>query len=176
MAKNLVSFVGVPGRWEKIEAGQHFTVVVDYAFEPQALTNLYQVVKQQKPKRIINVLGATGGGRDVWRRSVLGKLAGSQADLVIVTNEDPYDDDPQQIIDQVAAGVLAAGKKLEQNLFKILDRRQAIAKALALAQPGDLVLITGKGSEQAIAGPHGQLFPWDDREVVREELHKLKSL
>jgi UDP-N-acetylmuramoyl-L-alanyl-D-glutamate--2,6-diaminopimelate ligase len=105
----------------------------------------------------------------------LGKIAGSQADFVIVTNEDPYDEDPQLIMDQVSLGVEKAGKQLDQDLFCILDRRAAIAKSFSLAQAGDIVLITGKGSEQAICLAKGVKEPWDDRAVAREELGKLNS-
>ena len=118
-------------------------------------------------KRIIHVLGSCGGGRDKARRPVLGRLAGKNADVVIVTNEDPYDDDPMEIINEVVAGAIEVGKELDKNLFKILDRKEAIGKAISLAAAGDLVLITGKGSEQAMAVADGKLIPWDDRRVVR---------
>jgi UDP-N-acetylmuramoyl-L-alanyl-D-glutamate--2,6-diaminopimelate ligase len=162
----------VPGRMELIKnAAPAFTVVIDYAFEPEALKKIYDTILNLEHSKIIHVLGSAGGGRDVARRPKLGKLAGEKADLVIVTNEDPYDDDPKLIIDQVAAGALAAGKRLDENLFKIEDRREAIKKALSSADTGDLVLITGKGSEQAICVANGAKIPWDDREVVREELN-----
>lgn len=175
---------GVPGRMEVITSprpsplegeGVNFTVIVDYAFEPEALKKVYGTILKLEHNKIINVLGSTGGGRDTARRPKLGALAGEQADIVIVTNEDPYDDDPKMIIGQVAAGALAAGKTENKNLFKIDDRREAIRKALALAQAGDIVLITGKGSEQAICVSDGQKIPWDDREAVREELNKIKE-
>src|SRR3989339_421722 len=118
-------------------------------------------------KRIIHVLGSCGGGRDKARRPVLGDVGGENADVVIVTNEDPYDDDPMEIINEVAAGAAEAGKELDKNLFKILNRKEAIGKAVSLAEAGDLVLITGKGSEQAMAVAGGKLIPWDDRRVVR---------
>jgi len=172
---------GVPGRFERINEGQKFTVIVDYAFEPKAVTKLYETIRLIPHNRrngeigkIIHVLGSTGGGRDVARRPKLGKIAGQKADYVIVTNEDPYDDDPQVIIDQVAKGASQAGKELDKNLFKILDRREAIKKALSLAKEGDLILITGKGSEQAICVANGEKIKWDDREVVKEELEKLR--
>lgn len=173
--KALSQVKAIPGRLEFIDEDQPFKIIVDYAFLPEALEKLYQVVNLLKPKKIINVLGSTGGGRDISRRPKLGKLAGLRADYVIVTNEDPYDDDPEIIIDQVAEGAIKAGKIIDKNLFKILDRRQAIKKALTLAQAGDIVLITGKGCEQAIAGPKGKLIPWDDRKVIREELAKLNN-
>ncbi len=158
---------GVAGRLERINEGQPFTVIVDYAFEPGAVTKLYETVKLIPHNRVIHVLGAAGGGRDEAKRPVLGELAGSNADCVIVTDEDPYDDDPQIIIDQVAIGAEHVGKHLGEDFFKILDRREAIKKALTLAEAGDLVLITGKGSEQAICVANNEKIPWDDRAVVR---------
>ena len=176
LAKNLQNISGIPGRLEFIKESQPFKIIVDYAFEPKAVSALYKVVKQIFHQKIIHVLGSAGGGRDVSRRPALGQLAGQNADIVIVTNEDPYNEDPQKIIDQVGQGAISAGKTVGQNLFKILDRRQAIAKALSLAQPNDLVLITGKGSEQAIVGKNNKKIPWDDRIVAREELGKILSI
>jgi UDP-N-acetylmuramoyl-L-alanyl-D-glutamate--2,6-diaminopimelate ligase len=129
------------------------------------------------------VCGSTGGGRDKSRREPIGKLVGEQADIFIVTDEDPYDEDPMEIIKTVSAGAQSvglpatpasglawrAGKKLGENLFEILDRKVAIQKALELAHTGDLVLVTGKGSEQAMCVKSG-LIKWDDREIVRESL------
>jgi UDP-N-acetylmuramyl tripeptide synthase len=181
---------GVPGRIEFIpEAQAHgFRVVVDYAFEPVALAALYKVVTQMQPKRVIHVLGSCGGGRDAAVRPVKGQFAAERAEIVIVTNEDPYDDEPMEIIADVAKGAeecrmknpepeqarYGAGVKCKmKKLFKILDRKAAIEKALALAQKDDLVLITGKGSEQAICVARGKKIPWDDRQVVRELLRTL---
>lgn len=164
---------GAPGRFEKIDQGQDFTVVVDYAFEPRAVAGLYETIKLIPHRKVIHVLGSTGGGRDAARRPKLGEIVGQKADFAIVTNEDPYDDDPNLIIRQVAEGAVGAGKKINQDLFKILDRREAIKKALSLAKKGDLVLITGKGSEQSICVANGKKVPWDDRKVAREELRKL---
>jgi UDP-N-acetylmuramoyl-L-alanyl-D-glutamate--2,6-diaminopimelate ligase len=165
----------IEGRLEKIEAGQDFTVIVDYAFEPNAVTKLYETIKKfnvlESGKKIIHVFGSTGGGRDKARRPILGKIVAQNADILIITNEDPYDEDPQVIIDDVAKGVETL--KIQNSkfkIYKILDRREAIKKALSLAQVGDLVLVTGKGSEQAIAVASEQLIPWDDRKVVREEI------
>jgi UDP-N-acetylmuramyl tripeptide synthase len=170
IAAGLHSVQTMPGRMELINEGQPFTVIVDYAPEPASMEKLYETVKLVEKKKVIHVLGSCGGGRDVARRPVLGRLAGENADIVIVTNEDPYDDDPQQIIDEVAAGAMEKGKVEPQNLFRISDRGEAIKKAISLAEPGDLVLVTGKGSEQAIAGPNGTYTPWDDREEVRRQL------
>jgi len=173
--KGLFSIKGVAGRMENIDEGQPFRVIIDYAFEPNSLAKFYDTVEKLPHNKIINVLGSAGGGRDVARRPKLGLLAGKRADFVVITNEDPYDDDPGLIIDQIGAGAETAGKKLNQDYFKIPDRRAAIAKALSLAQEGDLVLITGKGSEQLIWMANGEKIPWDDRRVAREELERIGS-
>jgi len=170
---NLKKISGVPGRLEKIDEGQNFSVIVDYAFEPGAVNKLYEAIKDIEHNKIIHVLGSTGGGRDIARRPELGNLAGTNADFVIVTNEDPYDDDPNLIIDQVALGAERAGKKNDQNLFKILDRKEAIKKALEIAREKDIVLVTGKGSEQAICLAQGEKIEWDDRRVVRDILNSM---
>lgn len=170
MAEALAAVPGVPGRLEKISCGQPFSVLVDYAPEPESFRKLYDVVALMEKRRIIHVLGSTGGGRDVSRRPILGRLAAEGADIVIVTNEDPYDDDPMAIIEDVARGAEAAGKIRGRDLITILDRRQAIEKAVASAQPGDLVIITGKGAEQAMVVADNKKIPWDDRRVVREAL------
>lgn len=172
--KTVSEFKSPPGRIEEIpEAVAHgFRVIVDYAFEPKALAALYHVVDFLEPKRIIHVCGATGGGRDKGRRKPIGRLVGERADVVIVTNEDPYDEDPLYIIKEVLAGSEEAGKKLGKNLFEMLDRGEAIAQAVSLAKKNDLILITGKGSEQAIVAAAGRLIPWDDRIAVRDAIQK----
>src|SRR3989339_605957 len=163
-----------PGRIEFIPEAEKrgFQVIVDYAFEPIALEALYKVVRRLQPNRIIQVAGATGGGRDHSRRQKNGQLMGNQADLIIITDEDPYDDDPLSIMQAVAEGVEKAGKKKNKNYFIIPDRRQAIERAIELAKTGDLVLVTGKGSEQAICVARGRKIPWDDREEVRRAIAK----
>jgi UDP-N-acetylmuramoyl-L-alanyl-D-glutamate--2,6-diaminopimelate ligase len=166
----LKSVTGVAGRMEKIDEGQPFIVIVDYAFEPNSLAKVYDVIEKFPHNRIINVFGAAGGGRDAARRPKMGLLAGNRADYVIITNEDPYDDDPILIIEQSAAGAENTGKKLNLDLFKIPDRREAIRKAISIAEAGDLVLISGKGSEQLMMMANGEKIPWDDRTVAREEI------
>lgn len=164
-------FPGVPGRLEFITT-EPFTVIVDYAPEPASMDALYSVASTLSHKRIIHIFGSAGGGRDKARRPVLGKIVGNNADIAIVTNEDPYDEKPEVIINQVAQGVVSVGRLHRgEELFLIPERRQAIRKAIALAQPGDLVLITGKACEQWIMGPLGTRIPWDDRRVAREELN-----
>lgn len=162
----------IPGRLEMIDEGQPFTVVVDYAPEPVALSATYEALALLPYERMIHVLGSTGGGRDVSRRAKLGGMAAERASVVLVTNEDPYDDDPMQIIDDVAEGAVTAGKKEGVDLFRILDRQEAIEKAIGIAQKGDLVLITGKGCEPVMAIADGKKIPWDDRKAARQALHK----
>lgn len=166
----LESVQGLAGKLELISAGQNYTAIVDYSFEPKALEKLYQAIAFIPQNRIIHLLGSAGGGRDSSRRPILGRIAGEKAEIVIVTNEDPYDEDPNVIIDSVAAGAEEMGKVLGKTLFKILDRREAIKKALSLAEEGDLVLFTGKGAEQHICIAEGEKIPWDERRVVREEI------
>lgn len=156
---------GIPGRMEKV-ISEPFEVFVDYAFTPAALEKVYSTLRKGK---LICVLGACGGGRDKWKRPVLGEIAAKYCDQIIVTNEDPYDEDPMEIINQVAKGCEGKAKK-------ILDRREAIKKALKSAQTGDAVVITGKGCEPWICVAKGRKIPWDDREVVKEEFNKLKII
>ncbi len=161
-----------PGRTEFIhEADPYgFQVIVDYAFEPKAVEALYEVVAQLSPKRIIHVFGSTGGGRDKSRRFSVGEYIGRHADIVLVTDEDPYDDDPLEIMRDVASAVEKKGKVPGKNLFIIEDRREAVERAVAMAESGDMVLVTGKGSEQGMCIAGGRMIPWDDREVVRSAL------
>ncbi|MFH1286837.1 MAG: UDP-N-acetylmuramyl-tripeptide synthetase [Candidatus Magasanikbacteria bacterium] len=172
IAKAATKVRNVPGRIEFIHEAEEkgFSVIVDYAFEPGAMEALYSVTKFLDFKKIIHVFGSTGGGRDKARRFSVGTYVGEQADICIITDEDPYDDDPMQIIDDVASAVENTGKKLDENLFKILSRKKAIQKAIDMANRDDLILITGKGSEQAMVITGGKLIPWDDREEVRSAL------
>ncbi len=120
-----------------------------------------------KNKRIIAVIGSTGGGRDTWNRPQKGAAAEEYADSSYITNEDPYDEDPQAILAAIAKGFKTKKPKL------ILDRREAIAAALKEAKTGDAVLITGKGTDPYLMGPRGSKQVWSDAQVAREELSKL---
>ena len=164
---------GVAGRYEKIDVGQPFSVIVDYAYEPYALKALFAAVKQAGAERVIGVHGSAGGGRDVARRPLIGKLAAEEEAIVIVTNEDPYDEDPAEIMKQVADGARTAGKVDGKDLFVVEDRQTAIDKAMALAKPGDAVVITGKGSEPVMAVAGGKKIPWNDKEVALKALSKI---
>lgn len=173
LEKSLFEIKSIPGRLELIDEGQDFTVIVDYAFEPKALGALYKAIESVDHKKVIHVTGAAGGGRDVKRRSSVGMLVATHSDVMIVTNEDPYDEDPQKIIDEVAVGAKQVQVSVRAKVIKIIDRGEAIAKAISIAQAGDLVLITGKGSEQALVIENNKLIPWDDREEARKAIKNL---
>ncbi len=169
----------VPGRVEYIKEGQNFDVVVDYAHTPDSLEKLYQAFAPRQSsglkRKLICVLGNTGGGRDTWKRPEMGSIADRYCEQIILTNEDPYDEDPEKIVREMAVGM--KNKKPEI----IMARREAIRKALRLAQTltqgGNqnrvAVLITGKGTDPYIMEANGAKRPWDDREVAREELRKM---
>ncbi len=194
ISEALKNIRGIPGRLEIIQR-EPFRVVVDYAHTPNALRNVYETLRSASSKfqvlssKLICVLGAAGGGRDKWKRPELGKIAAEFCGEIIVTNEDPYDENPRSILDDIERGFSQIpnspdGKAIEDprqsrdkfqipKLRKTLDRREAIREALQSTRPGDTVIITGKGAEQWIMGPGGIKIPWDDRGVVREELEKI---
>jgi UDP-N-acetylmuramoyl-L-alanyl-D-glutamate--2,6-diaminopimelate ligase len=156
----------IRGRVERVDVGQDFSVIVDYAHTDDSLTKLYETFPSS---RKIAVLGGTGGGRDSWKRPILGKIADEYCDEIIVTNEDPYDEDPMKIINEVASGIQ------KHTPIIILDRREAIAHALSLAKTGDTILITGKGTDPYIMGLNNTKIVWDDAMIAREELEKFLS-
>ncbi len=163
----------IPGRMERIDAGQPFTLIVDYAHEKVSMNGVLDTARAMSPDgKIIVLLGAEGGGRDKAKREHMGIAAGKKADYVILSNVDPYEDDPQEIVNDIAQHVRKEGKVDGENLFCILDRRDGIRKALSLAHDGDVVLLTGKGAEQSmIIG--GKAIPWDDRTITQELLQEL---
>lgn len=163
IARGLATVSVIPGRAERIEAGQDFAVVVDYAHTPDSLQALYDAYAGA---RKICVLGSTGGGRDIWKRPVMGGVADAMCETVILTNEDPYDEDPRSIVETLAHG-------MKRTPTVIMDRRAAIGRAIELAQKGDAVLITGKGTDPTIQGPHGSAVPWSDAAVAREEIERV---
>jgi len=160
----------IPGRLEVLKE-RPFGVVVDYAHTPDALEKVYQEVSAP---RLVCVLGAAGGGRDKWKRPELGRIAALYCSVIILTNEDPYDENPDRILSEIKSGISNVKFKMS-NLKSIIDRREAIREALTLAKKGDVVIITGKGCEQWIAGPKGEKTPWDDRVVVKEELKHVRN-
>lgn len=166
---------GIPGRMERIDLGQNYTVIVDFAHTPDGLQKVFETVKNFAKGKIIHVGGATGN-RDKTKRPILGALSGRYADIAIITDEDPYNEDPMGIIEEVAAGVPRGAEKKNKfkegkNFFKILNREDAIKKALSIAQTDDIVLITGKGAEEVMA-VGDKLVPYSDKRVVQELLAK----
>ncbi len=164
IVRAIEKFEGIPGRVQKINVGQDFTVIVDYAHTADSLEKLYQVFQSS---RLLCVLGGTGGGRDTSKRPIMGKIADTYCDEIILTNEDPYDEDPKKIVDDVAKGITSQQPKI------IMDRRLAIAEVLKRAKTGDTVLITGKGTDPYIMGSAGSKISWNDARITKEEIEKL---
>lgn len=162
----------IPGRMEFIER-EPFMVVVDYAHEAAGMQAVCVAARGylKKNGRLILLFGAPGGGRDKRKRPLMGAVAAAKADIIILTTDDPYDEDPRTIIEQIASGMPDTENKPE-NIYKIPDRRDAIRMALKLAHPGDAVLLLGMGAEQSML-INGKSIPWDDRAVAREEFSLL---
>ncbi len=176
-------FRGVPGRMEFVQK-KPFSVVIDYAHTPDSLEAVYKSLKSLNPKssilnsRMICVLGSAGGGRDKWKRPEMGRVAASYCDAIVLTNEDPYDEDPIKIIREIEAGVHENphfDAKLSALTWRILERREAIMHALSLAREGDAVVLTGKGSESWIHEARGRRIPWNEKQIVEDTLRDLKT-
>jgi len=164
IARGLEAVDGVPGRFEAVDEGQPFTVLVDYAHTPDSLENVLTTARELTSGRLICVFGC-GGDRDREKRPIMGRIAAELSDVAIVTSDNPRSEDPGAIIDEILAGISGDAEIIQ-------DRRSAIAHAIENAEPGDVVVIAGKGHEQ------GQQFrdrtvPFDDREVAREALRRL---
>lgn len=159
----------IKGRVEKFyspeNADRAITAVVDYAHTPDSLTKLYEAFKDQ-PK--VCVLGNTGGGRDTWKRPEMAAIAEKYCDYIILTDEDPYDEEPQKIIDEMASGI-----EKKDKLTIELDRRKAIEKALSMTPDGGVTLISGKGTDPYIMRANGIKEPWSDAQVVQESMQKV---
>jgi UDP-N-acetylmuramoyl-L-alanyl-D-glutamate--2,6-diaminopimelate ligase len=161
----LAKFEGVAGRMQKIYSitrrdRQNFEVIVDYAHTADSLKAAYSVYPG---KRLICVFGATGGGRDKWKRPAMGKVAGDHCAEIILTNDDPYDEDPDEIVCDIAKGI-------EKHYDIIIDRREAIREAIRRAGPGDVVILSGKGTDPYLMEAGGKRTPWSDADFARQEL------
>jgi UDP-N-acetylmuramoyl-L-alanyl-D-glutamate--2,6-diaminopimelate ligase len=170
----LASVQGVPGRMERVDCGQPFGVIVDYAHSPASLEKVLDIlapVASSGGGGLIAVFGSAGE-RDVLKRPMMGRVAGERCRLVVVTDEDPRGEDSATILDQIAAGAEAAGRKRGHDLLTIADRRSAIEAAMAAARPGDIVLLAGKGHEQTIIMAEGPV-PWDERSEAIGALARL---
>jgi UDP-N-acetylmuramoyl-L-alanyl-D-glutamate--2,6-diaminopimelate ligase len=169
-AAGLAAAARVPGRFEPIDEGQGFAVLVDYAHTPDSMENVLRAARRLTPGKLISVFGA-GGDRDKAKRPLMGRAGGVLSDVAVVTSDNPRSEDPEAIVAEVAAGAREGGAEL---LVEV-DRHAAIALALGRAKPGDTVVIAGKGHEQGQEFEGGRKVPFDDREVAREELRKLGS-
>jgi UDP-N-acetylmuramoyl-L-alanyl-D-glutamate--2,6-diaminopimelate ligase len=161
----------VPGRLEAVDRGQEFLALVDYAHKPGALQAVLQTLRAQVTGRIAVVFGA-GGNRDPGKREPMGRVAAELADLVVVTDDNPRDEDPAAIRSAITAG--AAGAAGAAEIIEIGERREAIDYAVAWARPGDVVLVAGKGHEAGQTS-HGHTRPFDDRDELAEALEALRS-
>ena len=165
----LANLPPIKGRVERFKSPKHaerkLTVIVDYAHTPDSLEKLYKAFDKEKK---ICVLGNTGGGRDTWKRPEMGRIAEHYCDRVILTNEDPYDEDPRKIIDDMVRGI-----EDESKLSIIMDRRKAIHTAMEEALNGSVVIISGKGTDPYIMGPNNTKMPWSDAKVVQQEMNAL---
>ncbi|MFA6047340.1 MAG: UDP-N-acetylmuramoyl-L-alanyl-D-glutamate--2,6-diaminopimelate ligase [Parcubacteria group bacterium] len=180
MSRALEKIKVVPGRMDRVPNDKNLNIIIDYALTPDSLEKLYSMISTSRTSdvqnteghrmsKIIAVFGSCGD-RDRGKRPLMGEIVDKYADYIIVTNEDPYTEDPQKIIDEVASGV--KNKKENENFWKILDRREAIKKALQLAKPHDIFLVTGKGAEEMMM-IGSKMIPWNDKKVILEELKKL---
>jgi UDP-N-acetylmuramoyl-L-alanyl-D-glutamate--2,6-diaminopimelate ligase len=170
VAAGLARAPAPPGRFEPVAEGQPFTVLVDYAHTPDSLENVLRAARRLTSGRVISVFGA-GGDRDRAKRPLMGRAGAELSDLAIVTSDNPRSEPPGRIVEEVAAGAGA-----EEGVEVEVDRRAAIARALAQAGPGDTVVIAGKGHEQGQELEGGRKIPFDDREVAREELRRLAKV
>ncbi|MDP2705209.1 MAG: UDP-N-acetylmuramyl-tripeptide synthetase [Patescibacteria group bacterium] len=171
IANALEGFRGVRGRMERVclsspslQTRQNFDVIVDYAHTADSLEKAYKVFED---KNKICVLGGTGGGRDKWKRVKMGEIASAHCKEIILTNEDPYDEDPQAILLDIGKGIK------NKHVYTVLNRREAIRKGIEDAKKGDVVFITGKGTDPYIMEKDGTKIPWDDATVAREEIEKI---
>jgi len=167
--KALTNLSPIKGRVERFKspknADRKITAIVDYAHTPDSLEKLYTAFEKEEK---ICILGNTGGGRDTWKRPEMGRIANEYCSRIILTNEDPYDEDPKKIIDEIARGI-----DTESKLTIIMDRRKAIRTALEEAPDGSVIIISGKGTDPYIMGPNNTKTPWSDAKVVAGEMSAL---
>lgn len=162
-------FTGVPGRMERIDEGQDFAVFIDFTVTPQSYEATLSTLKAMLPegKRLLVLMGSCGD-RMKEKRPVIGKIASGYADVLVVTNEDPYTEDPEKIIDEVWAGI----DQSKTHAHRIFDRKEAIGFLLKEAKKDDIVILCGKGSDTTMWIKTGQI-PWNEREITKEILHSL---
>ncbi|KHF33103.1 UDP-N-acetylmuramoyl-L-alanyl-D-glutamate--2,6-diaminopimelate ligase [Paenibacillus sp. P1XP2] len=170
--RSLESVPGVDGRVEAVDEGQPFAVIVDYAHTPDGLENVLKTVKEFAKGRVITVFGC-GGDRDRTKRPVMGKLAAKYSDFVMVTSDNPRTENPDLILKDIEAGL--AEDAVPQDKYRlIVDRREAIQKAIEMASPDDVVLIAGKGHETYQIIGHTK-YDFDDRVVAKEAIRGMNK-
>jgi UDP-N-acetylmuramoyl-L-alanyl-D-glutamate--2,6-diaminopimelate ligase len=165
---------GVAGRMERVDGGQPFAVIVDFAHTPDALTQVLTALRRQTPGRLIAVFGSAGE-RDRAKRPWMGRIAAELADFFVLTDEDPRLERREAILEEIAAGARAAGAAEGEQYLCIADREAAVGAAIERATAGDTVLLAGKGHERSIIGAAGgqlRVFPWDEREAARAALRR----
>jgi UDP-N-acetylmuramoyl-L-alanyl-D-glutamate--2,6-diaminopimelate ligase len=166
----------IPGRMEKIDEGQDFLALVDYAHEKLSMTRLAETVRELQEEGVVRkwivLLGAEGGGRDTRKRKDMGEIVGAYADKIVISDTDPYEEDEMKIAKEIAGYIEEKGRKEGDDYVIVLNRREGIQKALSLAESGDIVTITGNGSQQ-FYHLKGEKVPHDDRVVVREILQSM---
>lgn len=170
-ARGIASLTGVPGRMERIDLGQPFTAIVDFAHTPNALRVALETARQMTDKRVIAVFGSAGL-RDKEKRRLMAEVSAELADLSILTAEDPRSESLEGILEEMAAGARARGGREGQTFFRVPDRGEAIRLGVRLAEPGDIVLACGKGHEQSMCFGETE-YPWDDRIAMRAALAEL---
>jgi len=171
--RGIASLEGVEGRMTTIDEGQDFTVIVDFAHTPDSFEKVFKDLKPAVQGRLIVMFGSAGR-RDETKRAVQGRLAGENADEVVITEEDDRDVDGEGIMNQIASGAEAAGKKRDKDLFLVHNRTEAINFAVQRAQKGDTVLLLGKGHEKTIERANGE-NPWDEAGTARQALQSLRN-
>jgi len=172
--RGIAALAGVPGRFQTVSVpGSDITVVVDYAHTDDALRNLLDTARPLAQGRLITVFGC-GGDRDRTKRPLMGAVAGRLSDVIVITSDNPRSEDPARIIEEIQRGITADTRRADQRQYAIVDRRAAIARAIELARPGDLVLIAGKGHERyQVIGD--RVLPFDDAAVAAEALERRRT-
>ncbi len=172
IAAGLATAPAIPGRMQRVDEGQPFSVIVDYAHTPESLQKLLVLLRSLSPTSRIIAVSGSAGERDVPKRALQGGVSARLADFSVFTNEDPRFEDAETIIGQIADGAIAAGATPGVDFLTIVERRDAIAAALERAQPGDIVLLAGKGHERSIIW-NGEKIPWDEPAVAAQLLNAL---
>jgi UDP-N-acetylmuramoyl-L-alanyl-D-glutamate--2,6-diaminopimelate ligase len=175
--KALAKIKKIAGRLEKIPTSKNFNIIIDLAHTPDSLRQVYRTLQKSylsldKSKKMICVFGSAGGVRDKWKRPVMGEIAAQYCDKIYLTNEDPYQENPTKIIADIEQGVKKQQKREKIDYFKIEDRRQAIRQALKATDKGDVIALTGKGTEATMVIGEKKI-PWNEKKVVQEEVKAL---